>query len=146
MANAVPRAVLHFAEDVLGAERGALVDGEAHFEPHMFIGGGGNRRPSPGPTRTPALADALPPDARLVNEADLRLTRLAASEAVLEPATPGVTGRRANTFRVLPLGSRSRKSLKTYGSGNEKERLAGMIPGIVEASYWPHVVPNQRVF
>ena len=31
-------------------------------------------------------------------------------------------------------------------AGNEKERLAGIIPGIVEAYYWPHEVPNQRVF
>jgi hypothetical protein len=28
----------------------------------------------------------------------------------------------------------------------KKERLAGIIPGIVEAYYWPHEVPNQRVF
>jgi len=31
-------------------------------------------------------------------------------------------------------------------AGNEKERLAGIIPGIVEAYYWPHEAPNQRVF
>ncbi len=27
-------------------------------------------------------------------------------------------------------------------AGNEKERLAGIIPGIVEAYYWPHEVPK----
>lgn len=31
-------------------------------------------------------------------------------------------------------------------AGLEKERLAGIIPGIVEAYYWPHEVPKQRVF
>jgi hypothetical protein len=31
-------------------------------------------------------------------------------------------------------------------AGNEKERLAGIITGIVEAYYWPHEVPKQRVF
>lgn len=30
-------------------------------------------------------------------------------------------------------------------AGNEKERLAGVLPGIVEAYYWPHDVPKQRV-
>lgn len=31
-------------------------------------------------------------------------------------------------------------------AGNEKERLAGIIPGIVEAYYWPHEIPDQRFF
>ena len=31
-------------------------------------------------------------------------------------------------------------------AGNDKERVADIIPGIVEAYYWPHEVPNQRVF
>jgi len=29
-------------------------------------------------------------------------------------------------------------------AGNEKERLAGVVPGIVEAYHWPHAVPQQR--
>jgi len=27
-------------------------------------------------------------------------------------------------------------------AGNEKERLAGLLPGIVEAYHWPHAVPS----
>lgn len=30
-------------------------------------------------------------------------------------------------------------------AGNEKERLAAVVPGIVEAYHWPHEVPKQRV-
>ena len=30
-------------------------------------------------------------------------------------------------------------------AGNEKERLAGLLPGIVEAYHWPHEVPAQRL-
>src|SRR5215213_3621693 len=49
--------------------------------------------------------------------------QMAASESLrlagptgLEPATSGVTGRRPNTYRLLTLGSPSRKSLKTEGT------------------------------
>lgn len=46
---------------------------------------------------------------------------------------------RQSVTKFLELGIDER-------AGNEKERLASLIPGLVEAYYWPYEVPNQRVF